>query len=66
MQGVNSDAGKGDSYRKVDPKKWSENYDAIFRKSKKTKIKKTKEGANECQRMTTDAQNVNIGLSRFL
>ena len=25
-------AGKGDTYRKVDYKKWSENYDEIFRK----------------------------------
>lgn len=28
-------AGKGDSYRKVDMKKWSRNYDLIFRKDKK-------------------------------
>lgn len=26
------EAGKGDTYRKVDMKKWSENYDRIFGK----------------------------------
>lgn len=30
-------AGKGDKPRKVDYKKYSENYDAIFRKKKKEK-----------------------------
>jgi hypothetical protein len=25
-------AGKGDQYRRVDPRKWSENYDFIFNK----------------------------------
>lgn len=29
-------AGKGDSYRKVDQKKWSESYDRIFKKPKVT------------------------------
>lgn len=33
-------AGKGDAYRKVDLKKWSENWDAIF--GKKTKASKRK------------------------
>ena len=28
--------GKGDRYRPVDPVKWSENYDRIFRKPKST------------------------------
>lgn len=31
-------AGKGDSYRPVDPKKWSDNWDRIF--GKKNKVKK--------------------------
>jgi len=33
-------AGKGDKYRPVDYKKWSENYDRIFGKKKKTSNKK--------------------------
>lgn len=32
-------AGKGDTYRPVDYKKWSENWDAIFGKKKQTKPK---------------------------
>lgn len=41
---TNGQAGKGDSYRPVDPKKWSENYDRIFGKKKKTekRVKKVK------------------------
>lgn len=35
-------AGKGDKPRKVDYKKYSENYDAIFRKKKKKKNPLTK------------------------
>jgi len=31
---MNGQAGKGDTYRPVDPKKWSENYDRIFGKKK--------------------------------
>ena len=30
-------AGKGDTYRPVDQKKWSENWDAIFGNKPKTK-----------------------------
>jgi hypothetical protein len=33
-------AGKGDSRRPVDYKKWSENWDRIFGKKKKKKVKK--------------------------
>lgn len=32
---MNGQAGKGDTYRPVDQKKWSENYDRIFGKKKK-------------------------------
>jgi hypothetical protein len=32
----NNGAGKGDSYRKVDQKKWDENYSRIFGKAQKT------------------------------
>jgi hypothetical protein len=39
---MNGQAGKGDTYRPVDPKKWSENYDRIFRKSKKVKNEQVK------------------------
>lgn len=28
---MNGQAGKGDTYRRVDPKKWGDNYDRIFR-----------------------------------
>jgi hypothetical protein len=38
---MNGQAGKGDAYRPVDPKKWSENYDRIFRKKKIKKQKKS-------------------------
>lgn len=34
---MSNQAGKGDTYRKVDTKKYDENYDSIFRKKKKTK-----------------------------
>jgi hypothetical protein len=36
-------AGKGDSRRPVDYKKWSENWDRIFGKKKKKKVKKNDE-----------------------
>ncbi len=36
-------AGKGDSQRPVDYKKWSENWDRIFGKKKKKKVKKNDE-----------------------
>lgn len=36
---MNGQAGKGDTYRKVDPQKWSENYDRIFGKKNKSKAK---------------------------
>lgn len=32
-------AGKGDTYRPIDYKKWSDNWDAIFGKKKETKPK---------------------------
>lgn len=36
-------AGKGDTYRRVDMKKWSENWDAIFgKRTKPRKVKKSK------------------------
>jgi hypothetical protein len=41
MEG-NHGAGKGDSYRPVDPKKWSENWDRIFGKKKPKKRKNLK------------------------
>lgn len=34
-------AGKGDSYRPVDQKKWDENWDKIFGKGKIKKLKPT-------------------------
>lgn len=36
-----SEAGKGDKPRKVDGEKYRSNYDAIFRKKKKEKAKKS-------------------------
>lgn len=41
---TNGQAGKGDSYRPVDYKKWSDNYDRIFGKKKKQvkKVRKAK------------------------
>lgn len=33
-------AGKGDRYRPVDYKQWSDNWDKIFKKKKKSKSKK--------------------------
>lgn len=42
MEG-NYGAGKGDTYRPVDPKKWDENWERIFGKKKTKKpIKKKK------------------------
>ena len=34
-------AGKGDTYRKVDLKKYAENYDKIFKSNKKKKVNNT-------------------------
>jgi len=34
---VDGNAGKGDKYRKVDPKKYAKNYEKAFRKDKKSK-----------------------------
>ena len=39
---VNGDAGKGDSYRKVDFQKYYKNWDSIFKKKSNLKKKKTK------------------------
>jgi hypothetical protein len=36
---MNGQAGKGDTYRPVDWKKWSDNYDKIFGKKGKPKDK---------------------------
>lgn len=41
----NNGAGKGDSYRKVDQKKWDENYARIFGKSAKS----GKKNENNCK-----------------
>lgn len=35
-------AGKGDRYRKVDYDLWSKNWDAIFKKKKKSKTNRSK------------------------
>tara|TARA_R110000824_G_C14992288_1_gene655335 strand:- start:415 stop:663 length:249 start_codon:yes stop_codon:yes gene_type:complete len=35
---VDGNAGKGDKYRKVDPKKYSENWEKAFPKDKKSKV----------------------------
>ena len=41
---VNGNAGKGDTYRKVDQKKWDENWERSFGKKKqKLKVKKKKD-----------------------
>lgn len=40
---VNGQAGKGDSYRKVDPVKFRSNYDKIFKKPKTNGNKKDKD-----------------------
>lgn len=42
---MKNEAGKGDSYRKVNPKKWAENYERIF-------------GKNKCQHTITNVKNV--------
>jgi hypothetical protein len=39
---INGDAGKGDSYRKVDLQKYYKNWDSIFKKKSNLKIKKHK------------------------
>lgn len=41
-----SEAGKGDAYRKVDPKKWEEGWERIFGKKKGKKNQKKKTGKN--------------------
>lgn len=33
---VDGEAGKGDTYRKVDPKKWAEGWNRAFNKTAKT------------------------------
>ena len=45
MEGIHG-AGKGDAYRPVDYKKWSDNWDAIFNKKKKRK-KGSKNGRSD-------------------
>ena len=40
---MNGQAGKGDSYRPVDQKKWDENYERIFGKKKAKEPKKPTE-----------------------
>ena len=42
-------AGKGDTYRKVNYQQWSDNYDAIFKKSNKKVSDK-----NECKDSSTE------------
>ena len=47
MENRRHNAGKGDSYRPVDRKKWDENWDRIFGKKKPKKesvAKKSKKG----------------------
>jgi len=39
---LNGEAGKGDSYRPVDRKAWSKNWDAIFIKKTPKKVRMTK------------------------
>lgn len=39
---LGGEAGKGDSYRPVDRKMWSKNWDAVFNKKKPSKVRKTK------------------------
>tara|TARA_R100000664_G_C2671744_1_gene83498 strand:- start:226 stop:468 length:243 start_codon:yes stop_codon:yes gene_type:complete len=39
---VNNNAGKGDTYRKVDQKKWDAGWESAFGKNKKTKPKPKK------------------------
>lgn len=39
---VDGQAGKGDSYRPVDRKKWDKNYERIFGKKRKRVYKKRK------------------------
>jgi hypothetical protein len=46
---MNGQAGKGDSYRKVDPAKWAENYDRIFRR----KVKHAPPKRHIVRRLTT-------------
>tara|TARA_R110000824_G_scaffold200311_1_gene384300 strand:+ start:3931 stop:4110 length:180 start_codon:yes stop_codon:yes gene_type:complete len=41
---VNGNAGKGDAYRKVDQKKWNENWEKTFGKKKKSSSKVMKPG----------------------
>jgi hypothetical protein len=42
MENRRHSAGKGDAYRSVDYKKWSDNWDRIFGKKKPKKDSKTK------------------------
>ena len=39
---LGGEAGKGDSYRPVDRKMWSKNWDAVFNKKKPSNVRKTK------------------------
>ena len=41
------DTGKGDKYRPVDFKKWDKNWEKVFSKDKKTKVKKSKKENNK-------------------
>jgi hypothetical protein len=52
MMARKHEAGKGDTYRPVDQKKWSENWEMIF--SKKTKNKNQK---NNNERKANDTDN---------
>jgi hypothetical protein len=48
---VNGQAGKGSKYRPVDPKKWDENWEKAFAKSKP---KKKKDSDNERKNSKND------------
>ena len=53
MEGTHG-AGKGDTYRKVDYQKWSDNWDAIFNKEKTmTENQTEKKGTCGCGRSPT-------------
>lgn len=47
---MSGDAGKGDTYRKVDLKKYAKNYDGIFRKSECLQVTQ-KSSAQNCKRI---------------
>lgn len=51
---LSGEAGKGDSYRPVDRRMWSKNWDAIFSKKKPSKKKVRKTNVNHSRKENTN------------